>query len=169
MKDLFNTLLDTALTLLIAGMVLYALLCIGAYSLAADEVLTQEERIVALTILGEARGEGEIGMFAVGCIIQKRASERNLTPAKVCLEPWQFSVWNAGQGKVKKESELYHLWKSKSLMYARKLARSVCDPKQTLTDVTGGANHYCTVKCKPSWARGKKPIKIIGNHKFYKL
>jgi spore germination cell wall hydrolase CwlJ-like protein len=169
MKDLFNILLDTALALLVAGMVLYALLCVGAYTLSADEVLTEEERVVALTILGEARGEGKIGMFAVGCIIQKRASERNLTPAKVCLEPWQFSVWNAGQGKVKKESDLYHLWESKSMMYARKLARSVCDPKQTLTDVTGGANHYCAVSCKPSWARGKKPVKIIGNHKFYKL
>ena len=181
MKDLFNTLLEVALTLLIAGMVFYALLCIGAYSLAADEVLTQEERIVALTILGEARGEGEIGMFAVGCIIQKRASERNLTPARVCLEPWQFSVWNAGQGKVKRESELYHLWESKSMMYARKLARSVCDPKQTLTDTTGGANHYCNVKVNPYWSfktitrNGKKikvlikPVKTIGNHKFYKL
>ena len=135
----------------------------------ADTALTRNERIVALTILGEARGEGEIGMFAVGCIIQKRASERNLTPAKVCLEPWQFSVWNAGGGKVKKESELYHLWKSKSMTYARKLARSVCDSKQVLTDVTGGANHYCTLKTNPYWAKGKKPTVIIGNHKFFKL
>ena len=77
----------------------------------ADQALTLEERTVALTILGEARGEGQLGMYAVACVIQKRSQERNLTPAKVCLEPWQFSIWNAGQGKVKKESELYYLWK----------------------------------------------------------
>ena len=89
------------------------------YTANADEVLTYGERIVALTILGEARGEGKRGMYAVGCVIQKRASERNLTPAKVCLQPWQFSIWNAGGGKVKKERELYYLWKSPSKLYAR--------------------------------------------------
>ena len=34
-----------------------ACLLLCSFQLPADEVLTQEERIVALTILGEARGE----------------------------------------------------------------------------------------------------------------
>ena len=148
----------------------------------ADEALTYEERIVALTILGEARGEGKVGMYAVGCVIQKRVFIRKFsTPAKVCLEPWQFSVWNAGKGKVKKESELYHLWKSPSMQYARKLARDVCKKDWLLWDITGGADHYCTLATKPYWSfkivikNGEqikeeiKPSEIIGNHKFYNL
>ena len=51
----------------------------------------------------------------------------------------------------------------------------------TLADTTGGANHYCNVKVNPYWSfktitrNGKKikvlikPVKTIGNHKFYKL
>ena len=36
----------------------------------------KEQRIIALTILGEARGEGASGMYAVGCVIQERAKEK---------------------------------------------------------------------------------------------
>jgi len=136
---------------------------------SADEALTRDERVVALTILGEARGEGKSGMYAVGCVIQKRASERNLTPAKVCLQPYQFSIWNAGKGKVKKESELHYLWKSKSMMYARELARGICKGKKLSQKYTGGANHYCTLNTHNKWTRKTKAIKVIGNHKFFKL
>jgi spore germination cell wall hydrolase CwlJ-like protein len=145
------------------------LLIIGCVSVLGDEVLTRDERIVALTILGEARGEGKCGMYAVGCVIQKRASERNLTPARVCLQPYQFSIWNAGGGKVKKESKLYYLWKSKSMMYARELARAICKNKKLQQAYTGGANHYCTLSTNNYWTRKGVVTKIIGNHKFYKL
>ena len=135
----------------------------------ADQVLTVSERVVALTILGEARGEGKMGMYAVACVIQKRSLERALTPAKVCHEPWQFSIWNAGRGKVKKESELYYLWKSKSMMYARQLARHVCRSDIKLIDITEGADHFMRIDCNPDWVKEKKPVTIIGNHKFYRL
>ena len=135
----------------------------------ADEALTPSERIVALTILGEARGEGKKGMYAVACVIQKRASERNLTPAKVCHQPYQFSIWNAGKGKIKKESELYYLWKSKSMMYARELARAICKGKPLDQKFTGHANHYCRKEINNYWTRKGKVTKIIGNHKFFKL
>ena len=169
MKDAFNTILDTLLTLLIAGMIGYALLCFGVYTAAADEVLTKDERIVALTILGEARGEGKLGMYAVACVIQQRSCERKKTPAQICLQPWQFSIWNAGKGKVKKESELYYLWMSPSMSYARELARHVCKGHGLAREVIGHANHYCTLKTNNKWTRKSKPVKIIGNHKFFKL
>jgi len=146
--------------------ILFILFCAVA---SADEALTRDERVVALTILGEARGEGKSGMYAVGCVIQKRASERNLTPAKVCLQPYQFSIWNAGKGKVKKESELYYLWKSKSMMYARELARSICKGKKLSQKYTGGANHYCRKEINNYWTKKGTVTKVIGNHKFFKL
>ena len=149
--------------------IILTLVIIGCASALADEVLTRDERIVALTILGEARGEGRCGMYAVGWVIQKRTSERNLTPAQVCLQPYQFSIWNAGKGKVKKESELYYLWKSKSMMYARELARAICKNKKLQQEYTGGANHYCTLNTNNYWTRKGTVTKIIGNHKFFKL
>ncbi len=151
---------------IIIGLIIFIILA-GAAS--GDQVLTRDERIVALTLLGEARGEGKSGMYAVGCVIQKRASERNLTPAKVCLQPYQFSIWNAGKGKVKKESELYYLWKSKSMNYARELARTICQGKKLSQKYTGGANHYCNVKVNNYWTKKAKTIKVIGKHKFFKL
>ena len=148
-----------------------------------------EERVRALhqdaAGEGEARGEGKMGMYAVGCVIQKRAIERKLTPAKVCQQKWQFSIWNGkdrqGKYRLKKESELYYLWNSKSKMYARELARALCSGKKFCQKTTGDSNHYCTLNTNPYWAKKKvkidgeyktviiKPVKIIGNHKFYKL
>jgi len=151
----------------------------------ADEALTLDERIVALTLLGEARGEGERGMFAVACVIQRRAENGDLSAARVCRVPYQFSVWNAGKGEVKEERELYDLWKSKSSPTARRLAKSVCDKKIWLADITNQADHYYSkkyMKKPPYWAfktislpngeKIKKPIKpvaVVGNHVFYKL
>ena len=53
--------------------------------------LSRETKIVAITILAEARGEGEAGMYAVGAVIAQRAKERKQTPTEVCLKKWQFS------------------------------------------------------------------------------
>ena len=97
----------------------------------ADEPLTREQRIVALTILGEARGEGEKGMRGIAAVIVQRSKNRGLTYEQVCLEPWQFSPWNAGGGKVKKESELDYLWDSKCIVvrYAKLMAKCICGNK----------------------------------------
>ena len=140
-----------------------------ASSVFADEALNREERVVALTLLGEARGEGEKGIFAVGCVIQRRSWERELSPMRVCLEPFQFEPWSAGEGKIKKERELYYLWKSRRSGYARELARKICDKQVVLMDTTNGANHFCKVTSFPYWARGRKPLAVIGRHKFFKL
>ena len=141
-----------------------------------------DEEIVALTILGEARGEGIQGMYAVACVLQERSEKRKLTPAKVCLQEWQFSVWNG-----KKEKDLQGLWKSKSAPYAKQLAYALCNGWKLAQDYTGGANHYYSSdkKTPPYWVyknvekiiNGKKvrvkirlkPTKIIGKHLFYKL
>ena len=164
---MFNTVIDTFVWLLLWGMAIYIGLCLFVHTAAADEALTPNEKIVALTILGEARGEAKTGMYAVGCVIQQRADERKLTPAKVCRQSKQFSIWNG----VKKESELHYLWKSKSAPYAKKLARYICKGYRLAQNHTGNANHYYSksLKRKPYWAKNKKATKIIGNHIFYKL
>ena len=137
-----------------------------------DEVLTPNERVIALTILGEARGVDKIGMFAVACVIQRRSWEKEKTSAEICLQPWQFSIWNAGKGKVKKERDLWYLWDSKHMMYARHLARCLNNEKIVLFDITKGANHYYSKKIRktpPDYLKKYKPVAIIKNHVFYKL
>ena len=125
--------------------------------------LTYETKIVAATILAEARGEGHGGMYAVAAVIAQRAFERKRTPKEVCLKPYQFSCWN---GKTLKSLE--HLLKGPQADYAIALAKNI---KLLGRDFVGFANHYHAtwMKKKPYWAKGKKPVKVIGQHAFYKL
>jgi len=125
--------------------------------------LTRETKIIACTILAEARGEGQGGMYAVAAVIAQRAFERKRTPSEICLKPYQFSCWN-GYKKVK---DLEHLLKVPQAKYAIALAKNI---KLLSRDFVGYANHYHNNKIKtPYWAKGKKPVKTIGNHIFYKL
>ena len=84
----------------------------------SNQNLTREEKIVAITILAEARGEGEAGMYAVGAVIAQRAFEGKRTPSEVCLKKWQFSCWNG-----KKPKDLAHLLKTPQAKYALLIAK----------------------------------------------
>ena len=128
-----------------------------------NSTLTRETKIIAITILAEARGEGEAGMYAVAAVIAQRAFERKRTPSAVCLKKWQFSCWNG-----KRLKDLEHLLKVPQARYALALARNI---KLLSRDYVGFANHYHAtwMKKKPYWAKGQKPVKVIGQHAFYKL
>ena len=145
---------------------LYGIFCLSQQLTALDvsnPSLTKEQKIVAITILAEARGEGEAGMYAVGACIAQRAFERKQTPSQVCLKKWQFSCWNG-----KKLKDLEHLLKVPQAKYAIKLAQNI---GQLSREYIGFANHYHAtwMKKKPYWAKGEKPVKVIGQHAFYKL
>ena len=128
-----------------------------------NQGLSREEKIVAITILAEARGEGHSGMYAVGAVIAQRAFERKRTPSEVCLKKWQFSCWNG-----KKLKDLDHLLKGSQAKYAITVAKNI---KTLSREYVGYANHYHATWMKklPYWAKGQKPVKVIGQHAFYKL
>jgi len=118
--------------------------------------------VVALTILAEARGEGRDGMAAVACVIAQRAENRSITPEKVCLQKWQFSCWNG-----KSEQDLDHLYKSPMAEWALYLEENIHSMNRAKV---GFADHYYADWIKaPYWAKGKKPVAVIGKHKFYRL
>ena len=118
--------------------------------------------VVALTILAEARGEGRDGMAAVACVIAQRAENRSITPEKVCLQKWQFSCWNG-----KTEQDLDHLYKSPMADWALYLEENIRNMNRAKV---GFADHYYADWIKaPYWAKGKKPVAVIGQHKFYRL
>jgi hypothetical protein len=48
-------------------------------ALVASSELTKEQKVVAITILAEARGEGDKGMGAVAAVIAQRAIDRKQT------------------------------------------------------------------------------------------
>ena len=121
------------------------------------------EETVAITILAEARGEGERGMYAVACVISQRAIERKISAAKVCTQKWQFSCWNPNDPQRGKLGRLLNLSQAK---YAMRLAKNIMNLQRSYV---GYANHYHTHRVKPYWSKGKTPIKVLGNHKFFKL
>jgi len=186
MRNLLDTVLNAALTVMIIAAIAYALLCAGAYTLtAAEQPLTKDEEIIAITLMGEARGEKSFGMYAVACVIQKRADERKLTPAQVCKEKWQFSCWNKGQEKNLDLMRRLLKHNTVEARYAKQLARAICAGGRLAHGITGNANHYYSTKAMsepPYWTyktiKRKNqasikvritPSRIIGNHAFYKL
>lgn len=125
--------------------------------------MTAEILVIALTILGEARGEGFEGMAGVASVIQTRAIERKQTASEVCLAPKQFSFWNGGVSKAKKQE----LLKNPQAHNAIRLAKLVAEKR--MPDVVNGANHYHTFQVSPKWSKAEKPVAVIQNHKFYRL
>ena len=121
------------------------------------------DHTVALTVLAEARGEGQRGMAAVACVIRQRAENRGLSFKQVCLQKWQFSCWNGKEIK-----DLTHLLDEPQAKYALWLEANMDKLKP---EALGYANHYHATWRRelPYWAKGKKPAKIVGQHAFYRL
>ena len=124
--------------------------------------------VVAMTILGEARGEGEAGMYGVACVIAQRVINRNKTAKQVCLQKgkriWQFSCWDERDPNRKKLPTL--LKTHQHAAYAKMLATNINNLQRSYVR---NADHYCHVNTHNYWTRTSKPIKVIGNHKFFRL
>ena len=127
----------------------------------AQPSLTDEQQVLALTLLAEARGEGVQGMEAVAMVVKQRMVNRSQTAKQVCLAPKQFSAWN-GRSK----SDLEYLWRSPAASDAVGVVRRFGQLDPAVIDY---ADHYCTVKITPYWALNQQPVAVIGNHKFYRL
>lgn len=153
-------------------------------------------QVVAATLWGEARGEGVEGMIAVAHVIANRARKGGWwgsTPRDVCLKKWQFSCWNENDPNREKiiayaQRQNGHPRRIKPLRAAhalvvagflalhelRELRLTDASPladaireMQRFNDPTFGATHYHTKAVSPSWAEGKEPCAVIGNHCFY--
>lgn len=110
--------------------------------------------VVALTILGEARGEGKAGMTAVAQVIRQRSLNSGRSPDFICLQKFQFSCNNLGLDP--------RLRLDKSFPLAYSLAQNL-----NRLGPWCGATHYCTTNINPYWIQGKKPILVLGKHKFF--
>lgn len=124
---------------------------------------------LARTVWAEARGEGVAGMEAVSAVIINRARfprwwGRDVE--SVCRAPWQFSCWNSDDPnlpKLRAVTTADPQFRQAAAIAARALAGTLPDP-------TGGADSYFDPRAaSPAWANGRRPVAVIGNHRFYRL
>ncbi len=123
---------------------------------------------LALTMIGEARGEGLEGMQDVGHTIMNRVAHpswRGTTVLDVCLKPWQYSCWNENdpnRGYLNSLPDTDQLYQQ-----ASDIAESLFDGE--IIDRTNGATYYYRIGSpEPKWAIGQTPCFTSGHHVFFK-
>lgn len=119
--------------------------------------LSEKEREAVIdTIMGEARGEGYLGMAAVAKAIANRSEVRGVSMAKAVGQKGQFdgSSYSA-KSKDSKEREIAEM--------ALDAVLAGEDPAQI-----GTADHFATNSTKTGWTEAyKDTAKTIGGHTFY--
>jgi hypothetical protein len=135
-------------------------------------VLNEEEvRLLAATVWGEARSEGENGMRAVAHVMVNRVGQRfGEDLATVLLSPRQFSVWNRSDPNRRMvqnlaRDPLRYVASVQEWETAERIAREVLGGQSV--DPTGGALFYHTRAIRPRWARYGRGRQVIGQHVFY--
>lgn len=148
------------------GSVTACLLCVIS-ALWAEHVaagsLREEQHCLALNLYWEARGEGRLGMIAVGWTVLNRVRSGRFpsTPCGVIYQggerpPCEFSWWCDGRSDRPTESRS---WRQAQIIAARLLLDPPPDP-------TGGSLFYHSTSVRPQW-RHKRTARI-GRHIFYR-
>jgi hypothetical protein len=124
---------------------------------------------VAMTLWGEARGEGEAGMEAVACVIGNRVRRRwrgKQGYAAVCRDRWQFSCWNENDPN---RMRLEAVRRAPDDAFRRAMDIAGRLVRNELDDFTFGATHYYAVSLPspPNWALNKRPCYRQGRHLFF--
>jgi len=117
--------------------------------------------IIALTLWGEARGEGEEGMKMVASVIWNRAENRDMSLDDVCMQPRQFSSWDDGVISLN-EDQL----KSKEWRMCMMIAADMVEMK--FVPITTADHFYNPETASPMWADKMKFVYKYGNHVFLK-
>lgn len=117
---------------------------------------------VAAVIIGEAGGEGYVGMQAVANVIANRKG----TPFEVISKRYQFC---AARSVVIDKTETWEQLIERRKRHARwGVALEMAEKIHELEDITAGSTHFHTPAVKPKWAKVLAFKKRIGNHLFYK-
>ncbi|UJW76791.1 cell wall hydrolase [Rhizobium sp. SL42] len=130
-----------------------------------------EQLILARTIYGEARSESEMGRQAVAEVILNRKASHRYPDSiiEVCLQPSQFSCWNASDPN---RSQIINLQPGADKHFDECLvvARDALAGK--INHLTDAVLHYHSTSIgSPDWVR-KSPNAFmerkIGRHLFYR-
>lgn len=124
---------------------------------------TYGQRIVAAVLMGEARGEGEIGMTAVAEVIHNRAVESGKSPLEVVTIPRKFTCLNG----TTPEGLYRKFYRLKLYATALNIARKCYNEPSKLPNLTKGATFYDHKNNRPFWAVDMNLVASVGNHNFY--
>lgn len=97
--------------------------------------------MMALCLWREARGEGNEGMTAVGCVVRNRVERDNSSYYAEIVKPWQFTSISV---KADPEIALWPMGNDPQWAQAVQLSQAICDG--TVADITGGATLYWNPK-----------------------
>ncbi|MCX6892422.1 MAG: cell wall hydrolase [Verrucomicrobiota bacterium] len=125
-----------------------------------------DQRLIAAVLMAEARGDGIVGMTAVGEVIANRARKRQLSPVLIVQQTFQFSPLN----RLRPHQLISRYEKLPLYRHALQIASTVIEAPEALPGLTAGADHFEQIGAPiPRWARGRKPVAIIGGHRFWVL
>jgi len=124
--------------------------------------------IFALTLYGEAEANNIQDAEAIACVIMNRIAYPNWgsTVKAVCLQPWQFSCWNANDKGRERMSKPHKKWHN----VCKSIAKKALDGE--LKDMTYKSTHYyATYVSVPKWAKNKKHVYEVkhrnSSHQFF--
>lgn len=138
-------------------------------------VLTDRDvDVLARTLYGEASNQKWEGLIAVAFVVANRAKKPKRFGEGVigvCLKPKNFSCWNHDDpNRIRIMRVTYD-----NVSFVRCVAAAASVLSGSVTDITGGADHYHTIK-KPAYAETWPPYWVpsmtktvtIGDHVFYR-
>jgi len=135
-------------------------------SLAISAVAFDHNEAVAAVIIGEAGGEGNVGMQAVASVIQNRMVRK--TAFEIVSARYQFSAVNAVivSRRVTWEEVIVKAKRHKRWAYALELSKRL--NSKAVIDITHGSTQYYAYSSPaPYWVKSFRYQKTIGGHKFY--
>lgn len=132
-----------------------------------------DDRLMALTIYAEARGESQQGKIAVGSVILERVEHRNWdgkTIKEVCLWPAQFSCYLPNDPNRPMLKDIAGHWddeiaKNTVLQECFTISQDLIIGK--LERYPKALDYFNPHVCHPEWAKQKKLVASVGNHVFY--
>ncbi|MCW8899974.1 MAG: cell wall hydrolase [Gammaproteobacteria bacterium] len=139
------------------------------YQVVKYKNIQRNIKCLALNVFHEARSESNAGQRAVASVTLNRVDSKRY-PDNICDVVYEKN-WDiirkryVGQFSWTEFDEPPKL-KSKAWLRAWKIAETSYNEKSRHR--LNGAMFYHAKHIKPSWARKKKPIALIGRHIFYK-
>lgn len=122
--------------------------------------------MLALCLYREARGDGDAGMIAVGCVVRNRVHRRNSSYYVEVVKRLQFSSITA---KGDPQLILYPAALDASWIKAQAIAAGIISG--SIADTTQGSTLYYanTIPFPASWNRAVlTPTVTVGNQFFFK-
>lgn len=140
-----------------------------------EKPLSTSNFIIATTLVGEAGGEGGIGMRAVANVLKNRAKATGKSIAQIALERKQFSMWNSHTVHGNDIDSVHKRYVEDAYPNNNevwKKAVNIAKYIHTIEDNTDGAtSYYNPSKVTPKWGEGSEgwtSTKQIGKHLFGK-